>query len=54
MIPALKKPTVRPENATNVIRVPRIPNRRIYPIFSKNLFLLMLNPEAKMMGGKQM
>jgi len=52
MIPALKKPTVKPENIIKVKIVPSIPKSRIYPIFSKKRFLLILNPEANIIGGK--
>jgi hypothetical protein len=36
----------------NVMIVPKTPKRAIYPKFSKNLFLLMLKPDAKIIGGK--
>ena len=44
---------VRPVNTKNVSIVPNIPNNRMYPRLSKNLLLLMLKPDAKIIGGKQ-
>ena len=47
------KPYVRSENARNVKTVPIRPKSTIYPKLSKNFFLLMLKPDAKMIGGRQ-
>lgn len=41
------------ENKTKIIIVASNPNSIMYPMFSKNLFLLMLKPEANTIGGKQ-
>ena len=45
-------PIVTPEKAINVNKVPSTPKSRMYPMFSKNLFLLILKPAANKMGGK--
>lgn len=51
--PVLIIAKVSPENTRNVMIVPKIPKSRMYPMFAKNLLLRMLNPLAKMIGGKQ-
>jgi hypothetical protein len=44
---------VSPANTRNVTIVPNTPNNKMYPIFAKNLLLLILNPAAKIIGGRQ-
>ncbi len=50
--PVETNPYVIPQKTKNVRIVPKMPNIRMYPILSKNLFLLMLNPDAKIIGGR--
>ena len=47
------KRMVRPVKTKKVKMVPKIPKVRTYPMFSKKRLLRMLNPEAKMIGGRQ-
>lgn len=54
IIPLSMKPQVKREKITNVMTVPTRPKRVMYPKLLKNFFLLMLNPEANMIGGRQM
>ena len=42
----------RPAKTKKVMIVPKIPNKRMYPMFSKNRRLLILKPAAKMIGGR--
>jgi len=40
------------DKVVKVTNVPKTPNSKILPILSKNFYLLILNPEANIIGGR--